>query len=201
MKKITFLFFLFSSFLGVAQNDLLLQLNDTVIELSSGKDYQIPIKGQELRVRVDFKDTLNYEDDLFSFQYLKDYKVSKMDIEKGIHQVMIMSADGSGMLIQQYAYMNPTMLNEMMIQEVTKESLNYGFEMNRQNYSRKLQSGETLNVTKAVLTYRDEKNIYEVASLGKKDEGILIMTMIMNEKSSAKGNNIIDLMWESLKYK
>lgn len=200
MKKITLLFFIFTSLVSFGQNDLILHINDTVLEISSGKNYEIPIKGESLQFRVDYKDTLTYVDQLFSFQYLKDYKVSKMDIEKGIHQVMIMNADGSGILIQQYASMNPTMLNEMMIQEVTKESVNYGFNLDRQDYDRKLQSGETLKVAKAVLSYQNEKNTYEVASLGKKDEGILIMTMVMDEEKSQQGKKIIDLMWNSLKY-
>lgn len=171
------------------------------MEISSGKDYQLPVNGEMMQLRIDFRDTLSYDDDLFSFQYLKDFKVSKMVIEQGIHQVMLMSADGSGILIQQYATMNPTMLNEMMIQEVTKESVNYGFQMDRQDYTRKIGSGETLNVARAVLTYRDEKNTYEVASLGKKDEGILIMTMVMDEENSEQGQKIIDLMWNSLWYR
>lgn len=201
MKKITFVAFMLMGLCTYGQNDLILHLNDSVMEISSGKDYQLPVNGEMMQLRIDFRDTLSYDDDLFSFQYLKDFKVSKMDIEQGIHQVMLMSADGSGILIQQYATMNPTMLNEMMIQEVTKESVNYGFQMDRQDYTRKIGSGETLNVARAVLTYRDEKNTYEVASLGKKDEGILIMTMVMDEENSEQGQKIIDLMWNSLWYR
>ena len=88
-----------------------------------------------------------------------------------------------------------------MISEVTKESLNYGFKIERNDYTRKLKSGQKLDVDKAILTYKDETNIYEVATIGKKDEGILIMTMVMDEKMSKQGRKIIEMMWSSLIYK
>jgi hypothetical protein len=93
------------------------------------------------------------------------------------------------------------MLNEIMISEVTKESLNYGFKMKRDDYTRQLESGQKLNIDKAILTYKNETNIYEVATIGKKDEGILIMTMIMDEKMSTQGRKIIEMLWNSLIYK
>src|SRR5690606_29987373 len=145
-------------------------------------------------------DTLVYDDDLFSFNYPKDYKISRTAIEEDIEQIMLMTAEGSGILIQKYSTINPTMLNEMMISEVTKESLNYGFNMKREDYAIKLGSGQKLNIDKAILTYKDETNIYEVASIGRKDEGILIMTMA-SEQISENGRKMIDMMWNSLRYK
>jgi hypothetical protein len=114
---------------------------------------------------------------------------------------MLMTAEGSGVLIQKYSTINPTMLNEMMLKEVTKESLNYGFKLNRIDYQRTLRSGQSIVVNKAILTYNNETNIYEIASIGQKDAGIIIMTIIMDENRSNQGRKIIDLMWNSLIYK
>lgn len=183
------------------QEDYMIKLNDTLIEISLDKEYPISVDGVNIKFKVIAKDTLIYNDDLYSFKHSKDYKVTKMLISEGIEQIMLMTAEGSGILIQKYSTINPTNLNEMMISEVTKESLNYGFKLERKDYKRKLKSGQELEVDKAVLTYKDETNIYEVASLGDKDEGILIMTMIMNEKQSEKGKKIIELMWNTLNYK
>jgi hypothetical protein len=183
------------------QVDYKIQINDTIFEISLDNEYSILINGKEIKFKIFAKDTLIYEDDLFSFKYSKDYKISHMRIEEGIGQLMIMTAEGSGFLIQKYSTLNPTMLNEMVINEVTKESLNYGFKMKRDDYSRRIKSGQKLEVNKAILTYKNETNIYEVASIGEKDEGILIMTMIMDEKMSEQGNKIIELMWNSLTYK
>ncbi|MBN2275720.1 MAG: hypothetical protein JXR41_10515 [Bacteroidales bacterium] len=184
-----------------AQEDYWLQINDTGMEIALDREYTIPVDGRDIKLKITARDTLLWDDDLFSFQYSKDYKVSRMEIDEGIEQVMLMTAEGSGMLIQEYATINPTMLNEMMIAEVTKESVNYGYKMERKDYKRVLKSGQKIDVGKAVLTYKDETNVYEVASIGDKDEGILIITMIMDESMSEQGKKIIDLMWNSLIYK
>ncbi len=73
--------------------------------------------------------------------------------------------------------------------------------MKREDYIRKLKSGEKLSVSKAILTYKDNRSIYEVASYGKKDEGIVILTIIPEETISQQGRKIIDLMWNSLSIK
>lgn len=191
----------FISIKSFSQNDYKIKINDTILEISLDKAYNITIDDKEIEFKIIAKDSLIYEDDLYSFNYSKDYKISQMTIDEGIEQIMLMTAEGSGIFIQKYSTINPTMLNEMMISEVTKESLNYGFKMKRDDYTRTLKSGQKLDVDKATLTYKDETNIYEVASIGKKDEGILIMTMIMDENISTQGRKIIDLMWNSLIYK
>ncbi|ANH60381.1 hypothetical protein NV36_12945 [Dokdonia donghaensis DSW-1] len=88
-----------------------------------------------------------------------------------------------------------------MLGEVTKESINYGFEMERREYKHKLISGEDLNVIQAYLTYNDEVNIYEIASVGRKDSGLLIMAMRMNDTKNSIGEKLINLIWNSLEIK
>lgn len=180
------------------QEDYLLQINNQTFPVSLDSGYRIQVKGESLMVRLSQNDTLVFRHGLFSFNYLKDYKVSKLVIEEGIDQYMIMSADGSGIAIQVYSNLDPTMLNEMMLNEVTKESRNYGYELSREDYRRRLISGQTLDVTRGILTYKEDKSIYEIATFGYKDEGILIITIISNESMSEQGQDIIRLMWNSL---
>jgi hypothetical protein len=97
--------------------------------------------------------------------------------------------------------MNPTMLNELMLNEVTKESVNYGFELIREDYERVLASGLKIKVDRAVLTYNDEINIYEIASVGKKDSGLLIITMEMDDSENSLGKKLISLIWDTLEIK
>lgn len=201
MKKVLLTLCILSGLNSFAQDDLLLHIDGKAIEISSDQEYDLSINGKMVNVKVSTKDTLLFDTDLFSFQYSKDYKVSSMELAEGIEQIAIMTAEGSGLMIQKYSAMNPSMLNELILNEVTKESINYGFEMKREDYSRKLTSGQEIEISKAILTYKDETNIYEVASLGRKDEGILIMTMIMDENHSERGKKLIDLMWNSFNYK
>lgn len=192
---------LFTGIKPFSKDDFKIQLNDTILEISFDNLYNIQLDEKKIKFKAIAKDTLVYEDDLFSFNYTKGYKISKMTISEGIEQIMLMTAEGSGLLIQKYSKFNPTMLNEMMISQVTEESLNYGFKLKRSDYTRKLKSGQNLDVDKAILTYKDETNIYEVASIGKKEEGILIMTMITENNMSPQALKIINLMWNSITYK
>lgn len=183
------------------QSDYVMYVNDESFDLTLDKEYQISINDELVTLKVKAKDTLQYDDILYRFKYSKDYKVSKLVVDEGIEQIMLMTAEGSGIVIQQYTNLNPSMLNEMMINEVTKESLNYGFKLSREDYERELISGQKIQVDKAVLKYKDETNIYEVASIGNKDEGIIIMSMRMDDVIGTKGQQIIDLMWDSMFYK
>ncbi|GGE19484.1 hypothetical protein [Psychroflexus salis] len=114
---------------------------------------------------------------------------------------MMVTAEGTGVILQEYVSFNPAFLNEMMLNDVTKESLNYGFEMQREDYEKTLLSGQTLSIQKATLTYNDEINIYEITSIGKKDSGILIMTMAMDDNELSQGRKLIEVFWNSLKFK
>lgn len=192
---------LFFSVSAFSQSDYRIQINDTTLEIGIDTTYTVNIDGKDINFKLMAKDTLFYDGGLFSFNYLKDYKITRLEIESGIDQIMLVTAEGTGFIIQKYSTFNPTMLNELMLTEVTKESLNYGYKMKRQKYTKKLSSGQKLQIDKAILTYKGETNTYEVASIGEKDEGILIMTMVMDEEMGVKGKKMIDLMWNSLRYK
>jgi len=184
-----------------AQEDYVIRINDTTFKISLDKKYALIMDGRKINFILSANDTLIYNDDLYSFLYSKDFKVSKTKVEGGIEQIMLMTAEGSGILIQKYPSLNPTTLNEIMLTEVIKESLSYGYELKRNDYNRTLSSGQKIRINKAILKYKDDTNVYEVASIGKKDEGILIITMVMDQNNSKQGQKLIDLMWSSLIYK
>lgn len=198
MRKLLVVLSIFCSLKGVSQEDFVIRLNDTLINVALDKSYTINVKGTHLQFTVSSKDTLTYTNTFYSFQYPKAFKVSRSKIDVGIDQVSILTAEGSGMIIQKYESLNPTSLNEMMLKEITKESITYGFESKRSVYKRKLKSGQEIEVTRAILRYKENVNIYEVASIGKKDAGLVIVTMRMDEDSNTEGQKIIDLMWHSL---
>lgn len=54
-------------------------------------------------------------------------------------------------------------------------------------------SGQTLEV-KALLTYKDDKNTHEVASIGQKMRALLPTTIM--HVTGVQGRKIIDLMWD-----
>lgn len=184
-----------------SQEDYTIEINGESFEISLDKQFQLQTKDGLKNIILKQKDTLTYNDEMFSFNFFKEYKVGKTKIEQGIEQLMLMTPEGDGFLIQKYSTINPENLKELMLGEVTKESINYGFQMERREYKHKLTSGEDLNVIQAYLTYNDEVNIYEIASVGKKDSGLLIMAMRMNDTKNSIGEKLINLIWNSLEIK
>ncbi|WP_179319791.1 hypothetical protein [Winogradskyella helgolandensis] len=187
--------------LSHAQEDYEVEINGKTYDIALDKNYELDLNGTKIKLNVKQKDTLVYTDPYFNFKYPKDYKVGKKIIDSEIEQLMLMTAEGSGFIIQTYSGINPTMLNELMINEVTKESVNYGFNLVREDYERTLDSGLKINVNKAILTYKNEINIYEVASVGKKDSGLILMSMEMSDMENSIGKNLINMIWNTLEIK
>ncbi len=201
MKTFLLSLVLLTSIHVFGQEDYTIQLNNKTFDIAADKQYEFDVDGKKITFILKSKDTLIYNDGFYSFNYPGTQKISKTEVEEGIEQIMLMTAEGSGILIQKYDNFNPTMLNEMMLNEITKESVSYGFKLTREDYSRTLKTGEKVNVLKAVLKYKDEISTYEVASYGKKDEGIMVMTMMMEilgDAAEPRGKKMIKLMWDSL---
>jgi hypothetical protein len=184
-----------------AQSDYTFQVNDSSFDIALDKSYVILVNGQKVNLKLAQKEELTYNTDLYSFLYPKAFKVSTTKVDDGIEQLSILTAEGSGLLIQKYNTINPTSLNELMLTEMTKESISYGYVAKKTNYTKTLKSGQEINIIKSELRYKDEVNVYEIASIGKKDEGILIVTIRLDENANTQGQKIIDLMWKSLQFK
>lgn len=199
MKSTLLIIAFFCSFTGYCQEDYILTINDSLLNVSLDKQYKFVVNGQTVNFSISSKDTLLFTDPFFRFSYPKDFKISKSKIDESIEQITMLSAEGTGIIIQKYGSLNPTSLNEMMLNELTKESVSYGFESKRSTSKKKLLSGQEVVVTKDVLRYKDEINIYEIVSYGKKDEGIIVVTLRMDDDKNTQGEKLIDLMWKTLR--
>lgn len=157
--------------------------------------------GNSFLIELTQPNELYYEDNMISFQYTKNLSVSNSIIDSGIEQCAIISANGNGFLIQKYNTFNPSMLTEIMLTELIKESINYGYTVKKEVFEKQLLSGQSIKGITATLTYKGENEIYTVATYGKKDEGILVVTMLLNEDFKEQDQKMIDLFLNSLKLK
>lgn len=171
--------------------------NDSIhIDLNNNRQYKTT-SGEELTIRVTQPDILTYSDDMISFNYEKSLSVSNSKIEESIEQCMVMRSTGNGFMIQKYKTINPSSLTQLMLNEITKESINYGYDKTEKAFKKKLLSGQNIEGIQATLTYKGEKEIYTVATYGSKDEGIIVVTMLLNDDFNDK--QIIDLFLKTLK--
>lgn len=181
-----------------AQENYVLEIGNKTFPVNLDSNYLVTLSGQQVKLRLKQKDTLSFVDPLFGFSYLKGVQYAKTTIDENIEQYTVLTAEGSGYLVQKYKSINPESVTGLMLQEVTKESINYGYKEQRETYTRKLASGQPITVTRSTLTYKEEKAVYEVGAIGGKDEGVLVVTI---DPSGGKANHaraLIQLMWQSL---
>lgn len=197
MKLFTLLA-IFTCLTLTAQNDYLLEIEGKTYEMSLETTQKIKINGKQVNVSVKKKDTLLFNNPYFSFKHLKKHDISNTDLDEGIQQFMMMTAAGSGVIIQTYHDMDPSMLKELMLNEMTKESVGYGYTLKRDDYTKTLSNGVELKILKAVLEYKGEVETYEVATYSKKDEGFLIVTMNTVDDYDVEGKGMIKLVWDTL---
>lgn len=175
-------------------------INGEIYDISLGRDYHIKSdSGEQLHFRVDKKAVMTYQNGYISFQHKSDLAISSTDLGNGIRQVMTNTAVGTLVLIQEYSTMNPAAMINLMLQELTKEQRNYGYKMQKEDYSKSLKDGKELKGLKATLKYNQEEEYWTISAYGKKDRGFLIITKIDKEYLSTE-KNIIDLMWETLQF-
>jgi nitrogen regulatory protein PII-like uncharacterized protein len=134
---------------------------------------------------------------MLSFQHKSALTVSTTKVDESIDQILAVTALGTGFIIQEYNGMDPSSLNELMLQELTKEDLSYGYEMAEEPYTKTLKGGHELKGVKATLTYNTEEKYYTITSYGERDKGVLVITM-MDKEYAEKEGAVIDLLWESL---
>ena len=103
-------------------------------------------------------------------------------------------------IVQEYASINPVSLNELMLQELTRESVQAGAELTQQPTTRKLADGRELTGLRATVKTRTDATDFEIMSFGAVDQGVLMVTRIDQENAASEGA-IIDKFWESLKIK
>ena len=201
MKQLIYILAFLTSASVFSQQDFVLTINNKTYEVSLDEAYEFDVDGKSIELSITEKDTLLFDESFYSFNYIKSHQISRTEIEKGIEQIMMVTATGSGVLIQKYDSFDPTMLQEMMLNEVTKESVSYGYNIERKDYEKTLSSGQIIKILKAELEYKGEYETYEISAFGRKDEGILIMTMNILDDINEDGKNMIGLMWESLNIK
>ena len=56
----------------------------------------------------------------------------------------------------------------------------------------------SLKALRQTLTYKGETEVYVVAAYGGKDEGIIVLTMLLNDQFSEPDSAMINMFWDTL---
>jgi hypothetical protein len=133
-----------------------------------------------------------------TFQVPGNLSAATSGPEDGVTQTVVLTANGTMVMVQAYSDMDPTGLVSLMLKELTKESVEYGYKMTKKEITRKLADGTEMKGLKATLTYRDETLYTTVLAKGTKDEGTIVVTQIYKADLKAE-QPILDHFWKTLK--
>lgn len=199
---LAFLFLLFSFGVSAQNKNYSVKIGDKEVAINLDEELQIELpNGDSTTIEISQSAELSYESKMISFKYPSNVSVSDTEIDADITQSTVLNGNGSGFLVQQYYTFDPGMLIDLMLNEITKESVSYGYKMKKQKFSKKLSSGEELVGTTATLTYKGEQEEYTVAAYSGKDEGILVVTMLLDQETKDEDEEMIDLFIDSLRIK
>ena len=175
-----------------------LQVNDEVYSIELDRTNEITLSsGEVIRVKISLKETVEFESTYFSFFHKSDFKPQKQDLGEGVIQTAIVTGTGSVILVQEYTSLDPSGLVDFMLQELTKDDVDYGYELESSEVA-KSAGGKSLIGKKAITTFGDEQWTYYVYAFGAKEGGILIVTTI-ESGSVDKDMFLFDDFWRTLK--
>lgn len=192
---------LFNSSFAQNQGNYILIIDNDSVYIDLGKEFEYqPKGGKSISIELVQPAELTYADELVAFKYDKDLSVSKSEIEVGVDQIMILNSTGNGFMLQTYRAYDPSSFTDFMMNEITKESVSYGYAKKEKPFKKKLKSGHTIEGIQSTLTYRGETEVYTVAAYGGKDQGVLVITMFLSEEFP-EDEDMIELFLNSLELK
>ena len=175
-----------------AGEDYTLEINGRAYDVGLGEDKRLELPGGEtLTINLSMKEYIDFESGLFRFSHKSMYKANKSDLGEGIYQTMIVTPLGTGVLIHEYTTMNPTGLVDLMLRELTKEEVDYGYAYKEKKVTRKV-GGHTMKGKQATTTYKDEEWSRAVYTFGTRDAGILVITFM--EKANEKRTSTLSIV-------
>lgn len=181
-------------------NYMLIINEDTVyVGMDASTTYKTS-SGEQLDIKLTQPTLLTYTDGMVSFKYDRSSGVSTTEVEEGIRQLMVMKASGNGFMVQEYDRLNPSLLTSLMLSELTKEGVSYGYEKEEESFTHTLVSGQTIKGKRATLTYRGDTEVYTVAAFGDDNRGILVATLLLSGDMSTEDKALIETFLNTLEY-
>lgn len=182
----------------VAGENYVLEIGGDSYSLGLNKEKKVTLPdGTHLRLKLSLKEYIEYQGRYFSFSHRNSYRPTNQDLGDGIFQTTVITALGTTVIVQEYTELNPSGLVDIMIQELTKEEVDYGYELKKSDVSKTIGKKE-LRGKEAVTSYKGAQWTRSVYVYGARDEGLLIVTII-EEDNVENDMHVIRDFWRTLK--
>ena len=178
-----------------------LTIDGVAVDIDPGESANVTLPGgKKSKVTLERNDFATFSGGSFSFVHPSTISVTKTDLGEDITQYLMASALGTIVVVQEYGKMNPVSLNQLMLQEMTKESVQAGAALTQEPTTRKLADGRELTGIRAQVKTRTDTADFEIVGFGRADQGLLFITRVAGEDAAAE-KPLIDKFWQSLKLK
>ncbi|UVK51132.1 hypothetical protein DBIPINDM_004351 [Mesorhizobium sp. AR02] len=178
-----------------------LTIDGVTVDIDPGESTDITLPGgKQSKVTLERNEFATFSGDSFSFVHPSTISVTKTDLGENITQYLMASALGTIVVVQEYGKMNPVSLNQLMLQEMTRESVQAGAELTQQPTTRKLADGKELTGIRAEVKTRTDTAYFEIVGYGLADQGLLFITRVGSEDLATE-QPLIDKFWENLRLK
>lgn len=178
-----------------------LTIDGVTVDIDPGESANVTLPGgKKSKVTLERNDFATFSGGSFSFVHPSNISVTKTDLGENITQYLMASALGTIVVVQEYGKMNPVSLNQLMLQEMTKESVQAGAALTQEPTTRKLADGRELTGIRAQVKTRTDTAYFEIVGFGRADQGLLFITRVAGEDAATE-KPLIDRFWQSLKLK
>ncbi|MER9348040.1 MULTISPECIES: hypothetical protein [unclassified Mesorhizobium] len=178
-----------------------LTIDGVTVDIDPGESADVTLPGgKRSKVTLERNDFATFSGSVFSFVHPSSISVTKTDLGDDITQYLMASALGTIVVVQEYGTMNPVSLNQLMLQEMTKESVQAGATLTQEPTTRKLADGKELTGIRAEVKTRTDTADFEIVGFGLADRGLLFITRVAGEDAATE-KPLIDKFWQSLKVK
>lgn len=195
--------FLLASFLFCAAStnfagDYVISIDGRSAEIDLNKKYKLKTaSGEEFTVLLKQREYLTYKSDLFSMKHKNTLKPNKTDLGDGVFQTLMSTPLGTVIIIQEYLDMNPQPMIDLLLKEITKEEIDYGYKYKEKKID-KLVGGKKFSGKQALTSYPGTEWTRSIMVYGGKDKGVLVITMIEKDQYNSEKYLISDL-WKSFR--
>lgn len=179
-------------------DDYTLTIDGKQHDVDLGKQAVISLPdGRKINVLLERKAVVSFRSENLTFQHSSKLTPARTEVSPGIFQTMMASPRGSVVLVQEYTSINPCGLIDLMLTELTKEEVQYGYALATSPTAQKLSTGQELNGKKVVSKYKDKETTRRVICFQARDAGIMIVTQIEKD-ASLEDFAMIETLWTSL---
>ena len=194
----SFLIIVFCAFSSMASaGNYIITIDGEDYEVSLGETRDIEVKGNKLSFELKQKEVLTHLEEGFTFDHPRQFIPAKTDLGDGVTQTVVMTPLGSTIILQDYQSLNPAGLLDLMINELVKQELEYGYEINEESDNVELSDGKAVAGKRVYSIYNGETIERFVGTYGHRDAGMLLI--IQEFQGDADSKVLIDTVLESLK--